>query len=329
MQTIAGFARPEEYDLKTSVFLHHQRSAGGNDKMLFYLTNRFRLPADFADLVYLTQIDQAEAIHIGVEHWRRNRPRCSGALYWQLNDCWPVTSWASIDYAGRWKALHYAARRFFAPVALSIEDAGSYIGVYLANDALQNWQGEVRWSLETLQGEKLESGQETLDAAPVKASLVRKFDFTAQLERHGARNLVFVAELWQASQRLACQVALFAPEKAIRLPAPGLTYKVRDVSKDLMIDITATSLARFVRLSFSGADTIFSDNFFDLPAGRTQRITCQLPAGWSLEQARQNLTVRSLADVKPAGTALSDRLQHILIGMKPGNLVRQIFVRFM
>jgi hypothetical protein len=88
-------------------------------------------------------------------------------------------------------------------------------------------------------------------------------------------------------------------------------------------------LARFVRLSFSGVDTIFSDNFFDLPAGRMQRITCPLPAGWTLEQARQHLTVHSLADVKPSGTALSDRLQHILIGMKPGNLVRQIFVRFM
>jgi beta-mannosidase len=332
MQTIAGFAQPEEYDLKSSVFLHHQRSAGGNDKMLFYLTNRFRLPAAFADLVYLTQIDQAEAIRTGVEHWRRNRPRCSGALYWQLNDCWPVTSWASIDYAGRWKALHYAARRFFAPVALSLEDAGSYIGLYLANDTPQGWQGEVRWSLETLHGEKIESGQEAVNAAPLLASPLRKFDFTAQLNQHGARNLVFVAELWQASQRLACQVALFTPEKNMQLPDPGLTYKVRDVSKDLIIDITATrALARFVRLSFSGdtKGTIFSDNFFDLPAGRTQRITCSLPAGWTLEQARQNLTVHSLADVKPAGTAIADCFQHVLIGMKPGNLVRQVFVRFM
>ena len=331
MQTIAGFARPEDYDLKASVFLHHQRSAGGNDKMLFYLTNRFRLPADFADLVYLTQIDQAEAIRIGVEHWRRNRPRCSGALYWQLNDCWPVTSWASIDYAGRWKALQYAARRFFSPVALSLEDSGSQVRVFLANDTSQGWQGEMRWSLETLQGGKIESGQEAVNAAPLVASLVRKFDFTVQLHQHGAENLVFVAELWHASQRLACHVALFTPEKDIQLPNPGMVCKIRDVSKELIIDITSSALARFVCLSFTGATecTIFSDNFFDLPAGRTQRITCPLPAGWNLEQARQNLVVGSLADVKPAGSALADRFQHILIGMKPGNLVRQIFVRFM
>ena len=243
-----------------------------------------------------------------------------------------MTSWASIDYAGRWKALHYAARRFFAPVALSLEDAGSRVGVYVANDTPLDWQGNVRWSLETLQGEKIESGQETVNAAPLVAFLVRKFDFAAQLNQHGVKNLVFVAELWQASQRVACQVALFIPEKNMQLPDPGLVYKIRDVSKDLIIDITTTTaLARFVRLSFSETTqgTIFSDNFFDLPAGRTQRVTCSLPAGWNLEQARQNLAVRSLADVKPAGTAFSDRLQHILIGMKPGNLVRQIFVRFM
>ena len=329
MQTIAGFARPEDYDLKSRVLLHHQRSAGGNDKMIYYLTGRFRLPADFADVVYLTQVDQAEAIRIGVEHWRRNRPRCSGALYWQLNDCWPVTSWASIDYAGRWKVLHYAARRFFAPLALSLEDRGSQIGVYLANDTPQDWQGELHWSLETLQGEKIEAGQETANAAPLASSLLRKFDFSTQLKRHGAENLVFVAELWQAGERLALQVAAFALEKDMQLPDPGLAYKIRELSTGLFIDISASALARFVCLSFSGGDAIFSDNFFDLPAGRTQRVTCSLPAGWTLEQARQNLQVRSLADVKPAGTRLSDSIRRILIRLQPVNLVSQIFVKFM
>ena len=99
--------------------------------MLYYLAERFRFPRDFSDLVYLTQVQQAEAIRIGVEHWRRNFPRCSGALYWQYNDCWPVASWASVDYNGAWKALHYAARRFYAPVALSLLDEGSKVGVYV------------------------------------------------------------------------------------------------------------------------------------------------------------------------------------------------------
>jgi beta-mannosidase len=124
-------------------------------------------------------------------------------------------------------------------------------------------------------------------------------------------------------------MAAFAPEKDMLLPDPGITYKIRELSTGLFIDISANALARFVCLSFSGADPIFSDNFFDLPAGRSQRITCPLPAGWTLEQARQNLSVRSLADVKPAGTLLADRIRRISIGLKPVNLVSQIFVKFM
>ncbi len=317
--------------MKSRVFLHHQRCAGGNDKMIYYLASRFRLPAAFADVVYLTQIDQAEAIRTGVEHWRRNRPRCSGALYWQLNDCWPVTSWASIDYAGRWKALQYTARRFFAPVALSLEDDGSQVGVYLANDTPQGWQGELRWSLETLQGKKIEAGQEAVNAVPLAPSLLHKFDFTHQIRQHGSKNLVFVAEVWQAGQRLSSQVAIFALEKDLWLPDPGLAYTIQVENEELVIDLSARALARFVALSFCGATkcVIFSDNFFDLPAGRMQRVNCPLPTGWNLGQARQNLIVRSLADVKPAGTALSDRIQHLLIGLKPANLVGQLFSRLM
>jgi len=108
--------------------------------MLYYLTTRFRIPANFSDMVYLTQIMQAECVRTGVEHWRRNRPRCSGALYWQLNDCWPVSSWASIDYCGRWKVLQYAARRFNASVALSIEEKSGQIVLHVANDSRDDFQ---------------------------------------------------------------------------------------------------------------------------------------------------------------------------------------------
>lgn len=107
---------------------HHQRGAGGNAKIIYYLTGRFRLPKEFASLVYISQVMQAEGVRIGVEQWRRKRERCSGALYWQLNDCWPAISWSSIDYYGHWKALHYAARRFFAPVLLSLEEDGNRVG---------------------------------------------------------------------------------------------------------------------------------------------------------------------------------------------------------
>lgn len=102
----------------------HQRNELANGKIMEYISQTFLYPGTFELLLYASQLLQAEAIRYGVEHWRRNRGRCMGAIYWQLNDCWPVASWAGIDYYGRWKALHYAARRFFAPVLLSCEEEG-------------------------------------------------------------------------------------------------------------------------------------------------------------------------------------------------------------
>lgn len=90
----------------------HQRNYGANGKIMNYLQQTYRYPTSFEDVLYASQLLQADAIRYGVEHFRRNRGRCMGAIYWQLNDCWPVISWSSIDYCGRWKALHYYAKRF-------------------------------------------------------------------------------------------------------------------------------------------------------------------------------------------------------------------------
>jgi beta-mannosidase len=226
LETITGFAGTQNVNLESPLMLHHQRSIGGNNKILYYLTDRFRLPISFADLVYLTQIQQAEAIRIGVEHWRRNRPRCSGALYWQLNDCWPVTSWASIDYAGRWKALQYAARRFNAAVALSIEDQGSRIRVFAANDYPYPWQGTWHWSLETLEGERMEAGGNHVTVSPISAACLCEFDFTKAVKTYGATRLIFTARLFEDKQCVASQTALFAKEKKIILPDPELHWEV-------------------------------------------------------------------------------------------------------
>ena len=95
-------------------------------KILTYLADTFKYPSEFGTMLYASQLLQAEAIRYCVEHLRRNRNdnRCMGALYWQLNDIWPVASWASIDYFGRYKALQYVAKRFFAPIMISCEEIG-------------------------------------------------------------------------------------------------------------------------------------------------------------------------------------------------------------
>jgi beta-mannosidase len=327
-ETIASFAGAQNVTMESQVMLHHQRSAGGNDKILYYLTDRFPLPSSFSDLIYLTQIQQAEAIRIAVEHWRRNRPRCSGALYWQVNDCWPVTSWASIDYEGRWKALQYAARRFYAPLTLSIEDHGNRMRVFAANDYSTPWQGVWSWSLETLDGEKVEASSRAVNVSENASACLGAFDFTEAVRKYGATRLIFVARLYDGSKCLASQTALFAREKRITFPDPELHWDVTQEDGQLMISLSARALARFVWLQFDGADAIFSDNFFDLPACETVQIHCTLPSCWTLEQAKRALRIRSLADVVPAGSAANNAIRHFWMGVKPASLFTRLIFNF-
>ncbi|MBI9051830.1 MAG: glycoside hydrolase family 2 protein [Anaerolineaceae bacterium] len=329
MKTIETFAKPQDYDIVSDVMQHHQRCAEGNEKMLYYMADRFRIPKDFADMVSLTQIVQAEAMRYATEHWRRNRDRCSGALYWQLNDCWPVASWASIDHDGRWKALHYAAKRFNAHVALSLEETKTSVGVYVTNDLREAWQGKVRWSLEGLSGEKYEAEQIEIKCDPVSPMKVAELDFSEVLTSFGKNNFVFIAELWQDEQFVSRQTTFFQPEKKLVLPDPKLSAEVKVNGEELIINITAENFARYVILNIPQADVVFSDNYFDVPAGKTIQISAKCPDGLSEAEIRESLQVRSLADMEPAGSLSSDWWTQTKIRLNPNIIKFQMIMRMM
>ena len=296
LETIRTYAAEADWNMTSYIMEQHQKNASGNALMVGQMLDTFRLPQNFESLVYLSMVLQAEGIRYGVEHWRRHTQRVSGTLYWQLNDCWPVASWSSLDYFGRWKALHYAARRFYAPVLLSIEDAPPCQSVFLSSDLLEAWQGAVRWALTTLDGEILTSGEKAARVEPLGVTAVETLDFAEFLDEDTRRELVFVAELWQGDRRLAGQTAFFAPTKHLSLVDPQISAGVTLKDGLLTIELSARSLARLVECSLAGADIVFSDNFFDLPARQVVRVTAPLPAGWDLAKARAALKVRSVYD---------------------------------
>jgi len=379
LETIRTYADEADWNMTSYIMEHHQRNAAGNGKIITYMTDHFRLPKDFESLVYLTQLLQAEAVRTGVEYWRRNRCT-SGALYWQLNDCWPVASWASLDYFGRWKALHYAARRFYAPVLLSAapplspphvggreggtaptddrqrrvrwsletlegevlntgeqvmdaEAAQQRLGIarpspeawkpevslYVTNDLTDDWQGSVRWSLETLDGEVLEAGEEAVIAPALSSVCTCELDFPDQVSKGNRREVVLVYELWQGDERISLGLVPFVPDKHLKLIDPELRIAVREVARSeacpelvegtghsgsqetghsvgFEIKVTAQRLARFVWLELDGTDLVFSDNYFDLPAGRTATVTLPALEGWTADRIRESLRVHSLVD---------------------------------
>lgn len=296
LATIKTFAEEADWNMTSYIMEQHQKNASGNSLMVGQMLDTFKLPKDFDSLVYLSMVLQAEGIRYGVEHWRRHTDRVSGTLYWQLNDCWPVASWSSLDYYGRWKALHYAARRFYAPLMLSIEDAPPRQSVFLSSDLRETWTGRMRWSLSTLNGAVLESGEKAAQVDPFAVAAVIAFDFSKYLTDDTRRELVFIAELWQGTQRLAMQTAFFVPTKHLQLTPPEITSQLSVKDGCLSIELSAKSLARLVECSLSGVDVVFSDNFFDLPASKTVTITTDLPANWSLAQAQSAFRVRSIFD---------------------------------
>ena len=293
LKTIATYADTADWNMTSYIMEHHQRSGSGNGLMIAQMTDTFRMPKDFASLVYLSLILQAEGIRYGVEHWRRSRDRVSGTLIWQLNDCWPVASWASLDYFGRWKALHYAAKRFYAPLLLSVADHGMTMEVHVTSDLVEPVDVQVHWRLETIDGKCLSDGVHFVRVQALADTLVGSHDFSTLITPENQRKVVFVAELWQENALVAQSVTPFVANKHLELRKPGLKGRVRVEGQILYVDVSTRSLARFVELSIDGTDAVFSDNYFDVPAGTTVTISTPLPENWT---SGSTVQARSLYD---------------------------------
>jgi len=298
LKTIATYASEDHWNLTDYMIEHHQRSHYASALFMGQMAMQYMMPVDFPSLVYLTMVLQAEGIRYGVEHWRRNNHRVSGTLYWQLNDCWPVASWSSIDYFGRWKALHYASRKFYSPLLLSIEDdqASATMHVHLTNDLREGWEGQLQWQLLRLDGDVLDSGEMDAVIDPLSSTCIFEKTFEA-LSLSEKRDTVFVAYLIKDGEVLSTQLATFVPNKHLQLVDPKLkAYLVEDVGDTIAVELEADYLARFVELSLDEADVVFSDNYFDVLPGQTIRITFERPEGWTIDDAGRSLTVFSLYD---------------------------------
>ncbi len=298
LKTLRTYADECHWNLTDYMIEHHQRSSYASALFMGQMAMHYLMPVDFPSLVYMTMVLQAEGIRYGVEHWRRNRHRVSGTLYWQLNDCWPVASWSSLDYFKRWKALHYASRRFYAPLLLSIEDDKTRAGmsVHLTSDLLEEWHGEVRWRLIRLDGEILESGEVDVEVTSLSSVKLFENEFN-QLSLGEKRETVFIAQLVKEDVVVMTQLATFVPDKHVQLVKPQLQATLREgEGASVIVELTTGYLARLVELSLDDADVVFSDNYFNVLPGEMVQVTCPKPEGWSIDDVGRSLTVFSLYD---------------------------------
>lgn len=300
LKTVETFTLPEDRNIFSYVMESHQKSGTGNEKILYYISQYFRYPKDFDSLLYVSQLIQAEGIRYGVEHWRRNRGRCMGTVFWQLNDCWPVASWASVDYCGRWKALQYAAKRFFSPVMVSACEEGTSVPLFLTNDTMREAEGEVRWRLTTARGDVVASGEEHAKVPALASCEALRLDFAKELDTAEKRRRTYLDfRFVSGGETVSRGTVSFVPAKHFSFENPKIAADVRQTEAGFAVSLTAESFARFVELRLAGADAIFSDNFFDLSAGESREIFVRkedLSRSLSAGEFRKELQVRSLFD---------------------------------
>jgi beta-mannosidase len=296
MRTIRAYAHnPEDFDIRSTVMQAHQKNKGGNERILTYMLREYREPKDFASFVYLSQVQQAEIIKIGAEHLRRDRPRTMGSLYWQLNDCWPVASWASIDYYGRWKALQYYARRFYDDVLISPFLHDDKVDVYVVSDKLQPLSGTIHMRLLDFSGNTLLEQNKDVQI-PAQSSTIYFTTDQGEFAAKGNLHKSFaVFDLEIAGKRVSRNLVFFDRTHDLDLPvAPRIDSIIAQDGRDFTVTLKASELARNVYLSFGDLDVQASDNYFDLLP--SEPVTIRLKSSATLQQLQSALNIISLTN---------------------------------
>jgi beta-mannosidase len=307
MRTIASFTLPEDRRLDSAVIRAHQKfgvAAGpdvGNDRVLFYIRKNYGEPKDFASFVYLSQVMQADGIELAASHLRSQRPRSMGSMYWQLNDVWPGASWSSIDYFGRWKALQFHARRFYADLAVVALRNNNNTNLSLVSDQAVTVDAELRWRAMDVDGRVLRTGRRVVRLAPRSATEVMDLPDSALIgdaDPHRALVEFELVSMAAPQERLARSVVYFEPARAMSLPPPGVHPEVHfdgdSGPGNYWIELSADHLARAVWMDFGDLDVELEDNAFDLLPGEHRRIALRSAA--PLDRLRSQLSIRTLHD---------------------------------
>lgn len=298
LRTLDGIIPAAEQQVDSPTVRAHQKfmAGEGNQRLLKYIEEEYGTPRDFPAFVYLSQVMQADGIQLAALHHRASRPYTMGSLYWQLNDVWPGASWSSIDYAGRWKALHFHAKRFFADHAVAALRDEGVTRVSLLNDRQQGLQATWRMRVMDLDGALRNEQRHTVALPPLSALEVGRFADADLLKGADPTRTVAVVELFDGATLLSQQVVYFAPAKALALSPAKIDSTLRADGEGAVLTLRAPKLVRALWIDFDGVDATLDDNALDLVPGET--VTIRLGSKADLPTLRRTLRLTSLADAR-------------------------------
>lgn len=281
MHTIREFSEEGDWDIHSEVMRRRQRSNmnwvspgfNGNDMIKWYKDKYYQVPDNFGDFVYVSQLMHAHAYKTAIEAHRRNMPHCMGSLYWQLNDSWPTISWATVDYYGRWKASHYAARDANAALMISPTVENDKLVVYAVSDLLEQQNSDLHISLISFFGDTLYSSTTGVTVLPNQSSKI----FTLALDELSKNGLdkskvVIHAVLKSGNEVKAENLYYFVTPKELELPAAKISVSARKTGSGYEIQLTSDVLVKNLFIDTAFPDVFFSDNYFDLLPGKPKII---------------------------------------------------------
>jgi beta-mannosidase len=273
LETVKKYTIPEDWNIETEVMAAHQRSGIGNLRIRQYMEQDYQVPADFEQFLYVGQLLQARGINMAIEAHRRDMPYCMGSLYWQLNDCWPVASWSSMDYYGNWKALQYSVQEDFKPVILSVRDTSDVLEFFIISDATEPVSGQIELRLIDFYGSVVWERSMSLDLPENTSKNFLNLPKSELPENRDWADLVLVAKLKNGEELLDQALHYLVKPKDLQLPTPEINLITSARGDNWLIEVTSPQLVKNLFLDAGEVPGRFSNNFFDLLPGDTVRIS--------------------------------------------------------
>jgi len=296
IDTVSTYTVPADRDIKSPVMMAHQRHPRGNQLIREYMLRDYPEPKDFESFLYVSQVLQAEGIKIGAEHLRRIMPHNMGSLFWQIDDCWPVASWSSIDYTGRWKALQYYARRFYSEMLVSPHEENGNLNFYIVSDRVKPTAAQLNISLLDFEGHTLWSKQEAVLVAGLNSKSYLGVPLDTLLAGRDAKRVFLLSELVVNGKPVSQNEHFFQPFKDLQQFRPQVNSEALRSRMGFTITLSADKLARAVYLSSPDYAGVFVDNYFDVIPGRKVQVEFRTSSAVNVTDFQKQLKVRSLAD---------------------------------
>ncbi len=296
LATVNKYALPKDHDIFSEVMKSHQRSSIGNGTIEEYMLRHYKKPKDFPSFLYVSHLLQAYGITTGIEAHRKNRYRCMGSLYWQINDCWPVASWSSIDYFGKWKALHYGVKKSFKKTIVSFDKKSKSIHVFVATDSLKNINGNLEIRLLDFEGNELKKWKKDV-AVDANNSKVYYEILKEDLDQFKSQfNTVFLqASFSDGNKIIDSKQHFLVPFKELNLPNPEISFETNHTETNYSITIKSKKLA--IGVFASGEfDENFSDNYFNMLPNSEKTILIKKGKVESLTDFNKKLKIINLVD---------------------------------